>query len=608
MRLGPWGLSNLPKVTGANQEQSPALDFATQDDPRVSSPQGQDGVPDGPLLPQSDGPLTASPWGLGHTRRSLASADSLAALQVGLLASRPHGPDTPAPPAGTARHLEQTGLTAGPTPPAAHLEAQSGQPQGLGTEAAEEQGGLQGHRCRLPKALISVHMHGMQAVESAPTLPTASGRRLTHRSSRAPGPGPHRQPGTRGTRRGDEGCPDCFLLRRTPSGCCHPRHTQRPGRAPSAGSCPEQAGAECRLPSDGRSPGRSGWLARPHLRFWPQRPSQPSPRLQAVVRGSLTHHPRTHLEVLLGKKPKATGAAQATGGQCAQRPLQGRKRPAPHLEAPSPPSPAPPSLASLGIPRSGSAPGAPRGRPPALPDSSLLARTHVLAEAAPHRKQARTDRTGGARAEGPARAPRLRPHPTRRAGVSGGLSSLAAWPHPPGPRAPGPPLTDGAGAWKRLPPGLTTPLPTECGGGGGAHSQPHPPPPAFLARPLPGALPQPRSLTLGLSPSQQEAQPGRRAESNWPRWRAAPNLGGATLGSRRPPAPGCAPLGGKTEHQRAETQASPAQSGWAPHLFSKHFAERIKGHCTGSRVPDGSGGAGFAEAGTYRATLLSPSS
>ncbi|XP_070330769.1 collagen alpha-1(III) chain-like [Odocoileus virginianus] len=416
MRLGPWGLSNLPKVTGANQEQSPASDFATQDDPRVSSPQGQDGVPGGPLLPQSDGPLTASPWGLGHTRRSLTSADSLAALQVGLLASSPPGgltaprnawqeatptltllrppvtclheglrplpllalarmasghwkdqderhasprsqagaerrgsarakpgaealttgtsrsrqqtgeqgsqtlkghrrpgqgqkqvrrasmlaagetvsgsregppshvagdaggPRKPAhrgfggqahrtcpgatPPggsggqtrrcrrhglpcspqrtcdpvspgveahrgasrtalrpaawprhpgtrhgqhrgvgeqteAGTAQHLEQTGLTAGPAPPAAHLEAQSGQPQGLGTEAAEEQGGLQGHRCRLPKALISVHVHGMQAVESAPTLPTASGRRLTHRSSRAPGPGPHRQPGGR---------------------------------------------------------------------------------------------------------------------------------------------------------------------------------------------------------------------------------------------------------------------------------------------------------------------------------------------------------------------------------------------------------------------------
>lgn len=69
-----------------------------------------------------------------------------------------------------------------------------------------------------------------------------------------------------------------------------------------------------------------------------------------------------------------------------------------------------------------------------------------------------------------------------------------------------------------------------------------------------------------------------------------------------------APLGGKTERQRAETQASPAHSGWAPHLLSKHFAERIKGPCTGSRVPDGSGGAGFPEAGTYRATLLSPSS
>ena len=34
----------------------------------------------------------------------------------------------------------------------------------------------------------------MQAAESAPTLPTASGRRLTHRGSRVPGPGPHRPP------------------------------------------------------------------------------------------------------------------------------------------------------------------------------------------------------------------------------------------------------------------------------------------------------------------------------------------------------------------------------------------------------------------------------
>ncbi|CAI9157428.1 unnamed protein product [Rangifer tarandus platyrhynchus] len=504
MRLGPWGLSNLPKVTGANQEQSPALDFATQDDPRVSSPQGQDGVPDGPLLPQSDGPLTASPWGLGHTRRSLASADSLAALQVGLLASRPHGPDA--------------------------------------RDAKSRRG--------VPRLL----------------------------------------PAPKDTQR---------LLPPSPHPAAWPRTVRR--QLPRAGGGRVPAALRRKEPGSKRLAGQASperftsWESSCGIHFKGFRDC-----------GSVGS--RTHLEVLLGKKPKATGAAQATGGQCAQRPLQGRKRPAPHLEAPSPPSPAPPSLASLGIPRSGSAPGAPRGRPPALPDSSLLARTHVLAEAAPHRKQARTDRTGGARAEGPARAPRLRPHPTRRAGVSGGLSSLAAWPHPPGPRAPGPPLTDGAGAWKRLPPGLTTPLPTERGGGGGAHSQPHPPPPAFLARPLPGALPQPRSLTLGLSPSQQEAQPGRRAESNWPRWRAAPNLGGATLGSRRPPAPGCAPLGGKTEHQRAETQASPAQSGWAPHLFSKHFAERIKGHCTGSRVPDGSGGAGFAEAGTYRATLLSPSS
>ncbi|XP_065760915.1 collagen alpha-1(I) chain-like [Muntiacus reevesi] len=95
MRPGLWGLSNLPKVTGARQEQSPAPDFATQDDPRVSSLQGQDGVPDGRLLPHSDGPLTASPRGLGHARRSLASAASLAALQVGLLASRPHSPGSP---------------------------------------------------------------------------------------------------------------------------------------------------------------------------------------------------------------------------------------------------------------------------------------------------------------------------------------------------------------------------------------------------------------------------------------------------------------------------------------------------------------------------------
>ena len=41
---------------------------------------------------------------------------------------------------------------------------------------------------------------------------------------------------------------------------------------------------------------------------------------------------------------------------------------------------------------------------------------------------------------------------------------------------------------------------------------------------------------------------------------------------------------------------------------SKHFAEQIKGPCTASRVPDSSGGAGFPEPGTYRATLLSPSS
>ncbi|CAM9703863.1 unnamed protein product [Rangifer tarandus platyrhynchus] len=135
MRLGPWGLSNLPKVTGANQEQSPALDFATQDDPRVSSPQGQDGVPDGPLLPQSDGPLTASPWGLGHTRRSLASADSLAALQVGLLASRPHGPGSPPGGLTAPRNAWQEATPAlrgnpvcapHPPPAARHLPAQRG--------------------------------------------------------------------------------------------------------------------------------------------------------------------------------------------------------------------------------------------------------------------------------------------------------------------------------------------------------------------------------------------------------------------------------------------------------------------------------------------------
>lgn len=56
----------------------------------------------------------------------------------------------------------------------------------------------------------------MQAVESAPTLPTASGRRLTHRSSRAPGPSPHRQPGgdeedtcwgAQGSSHGSQDCP-----------------------------------------------------------------------------------------------------------------------------------------------------------------------------------------------------------------------------------------------------------------------------------------------------------------------------------------------------------------------------------------------------------------
>ncbi|XP_017899862.1 PREDICTED: basic proline-rich protein-like [Capra hircus] len=73
----------------------------------------------------------------------------------------------------------------------------------------------------------------------------------------------------------------------------------------------------------------------------------------------------------------------------------------------------------------------------------------------------------------------------------------------------------------------------------GAHSQPHPPPPAFLARPLPGALPQPRSLTLRRGPSQQEARPRGRAESNWSRWLAAPSPEGAKLGSPSPTAPGC---------------------------------------------------------------------
>ena len=81
----------------------------------------------------------------------------------------------------------------------------------MGSPAGRAQRGRAGSRGRgaaCPRrhasrpALVSVNTHGMRTAESAPTLPTASGRRLTHRSSRAPAPGPHRQP------HGGQDCPD----------------------------------------------------------------------------------------------------------------------------------------------------------------------------------------------------------------------------------------------------------------------------------------------------------------------------------------------------------------------------------------------------------------
>ena len=189
-------------------------------------------------------------------------------------------------------------------------------------------------------------------------------------------------------------------------------------------------------------------------------------------------------------------------------------------------------------------PGRPQ-RPATCPSGLLPPRPHPRArEAAPHRKQARTEHTGGARAEGPARAPRPRPHPTRRAGISWGSQSARGLATPSRAARPGPSPPGRRWGLEAAPSRFNPHPPTERAGGGGVggvaggpHSQPHPPPPAFLARLLPGALPQPRSLTLRRGPSQQEAQPRRRAESNWPRWLAAPNPGRAKLGSGSPPSP-----------------------------------------------------------------------
>lgn len=122
----------------------------------------------------------------------------------------------------------------------------------------------------------------------------------------------------------------------------------------------------------------------------------------------------------------------------------GRKRPAPHLEATSHQARPRLPLGALEFRRAGSAPGAPRGRPPALPGSSLRAHTHVLGEAAPHRKQARTERPGGARAEGPARAPAL-PHRT-----SPGVSGVS--------RPPAPAFTPSRAARPGPPPGRLPPV------------------------------------------------------------------------------------------------------------------------------------------------------
>lgn len=241
----------------------------------------------------------------------------------------------------------------------------------------------------------------------------------------------------------------------------------------------------------------------------------------------------------------ATGEeAQGHGGSAGHgRPVRTATTPGPQ-EASSPPGGPLPTKPGPAFPcepwnsHERERPGRPQ-RPATCPSGLLPPRPHPRARGGGPSQETGTHRPHWRRPGGRARSSPQAPPP----------------PHPPGRRLQGSLFARGQAAPSRAArprpsphgrrwgleaaPSRFDPLPDRARGAGGAHSQPHPPPPAFLARPLPGALPQPRSLTLGRGPSQQEAQPRRRAESNWPRWLAAPNPGGARLGSRRPPAPDC---------------------------------------------------------------------
>lgn len=263
---------------------------------------------------------------------------------------------------------------------------------GAGSPASQAQRGRVGSRGRgaaCPRhqasrpALVSVNTHGMQAAESAPTLPTASGRRLTLRGSRVPGPGRHRPPH-------GQDCPDPPgpLPRDDP---VHPR-CQHLGGGPTSSNPPSWRG---------RGPGPRGGGER----LFQEESSRPC----------------------------------GPGKRCQSTPSPGQSWPPPNgtpvaLQRSSSP---PIALEREPVPRAHSTPRAPPADSRLCVEPAWAACTAGLAQGCSHRRahvgQARSPRRRPCSLVPPPPVPHPKPHPKPRAPSSSRCPNRAAGKKPPAP-------------------------------------------------------------------------------------------------------------------------------------------------------------------------------
>ena len=238
------------------------------------------------------------------------------------------------------------------------------------------------HQASRP-ALVSVNTHGMQAAESAPTLPTASGRRLTLRGSRVPGPGRHRPPH-------GQDCPDPPgpLPRDDP---VHPR-CQHLGGGPTSSNPPSWRG---------RGPGPRGGGER----LFQEESSRPC----------------------------------GPGKRCQSTPSPGQSWPPPNgtpvaLQRSSSP---PIALEREPVPRAHSTPRAPPADSRLCVEPAWAACTAGLAQGCSHRRahvgQARSPRRRPCSLVPPPPVPHPKPHPKPRAPSSSRCPNRAAGKKPPAP-------------------------------------------------------------------------------------------------------------------------------------------------------------------------------